>query len=180
MLPATSPQGPTSPSLQYAQFLPSVTSVISGSSIAWLDPINAATSGDGNYATVTLNQSTYPSDLLRSYDFGLNIPSSKTINGIRVNVIGFADNANYMTPYYVILRKNFTTAATKTWDTVTYFSNSISTLSYGGGSDLWGTTWTPTDLNSSGFGVDIQVRNETGFMNQTAYIDNIQVVVWFS
>jgi hypothetical protein len=48
--------------------------------------------------------------------------------------------------------------------------------SYGGAADLWGTTWTPADINNSGFGAAVSARTQNG----TAAIDHIRITVFLT
>jgi hypothetical protein len=50
--------------------------------------------------------------------------------------------------------------------------------SYGGSSDLWGETWTPSDINSSDFGFAISAIGEGP--NTTAQVDNVRITVYYS
>jgi hypothetical protein len=47
---------------------------------------------------------------------------------------------------------------------------------YGGSSDLWGTTWTPADINSPDFGFSFQADAE----NSIASIDHVRTTVYYS
>ena len=50
-----------------------------------------------------------------------------------------------------------------------------STPEFGGNSDLWGTTFTPADINSAGFGVTFELGEQNGDAN--IYVDNCQIKV---
>ena len=64
-------------------------------------------------------------------------------------------------------------ASATTWPTT------IGTVNYGSSSDLWGTTWTPADLNASNFGVRFAAKN-TGAGAATASLDYISVTVTYN
>ena len=53
------------------------------------------------------------------------------------------------------------------------------TVTYGSASDLWGTTWTPAQINASNFGVRLKVGNRTS-SSRTASINRIRVTVTYS
>src|SRR5205085_7870092 len=58
----------------------------------------------------------------------------------------------------------------------------VETKIYGGPADLWGNTWTPTDVNDPGFGVAIAAQgNGTSSTNTipTAQVDYIEVRVFY-
>jgi hypothetical protein len=64
-------------------------------------------------------------------------------------------------------------ASGSTWDTV---SNAIT---YGGSTDLWGSTWTPADINSSTFGIRFAAKN-VGAGSATASLDWISIMVTYT
>ena len=49
---------------------------------------------------------------------------------------------------------------------------------YGSQTDLWGTTWTPADINSLNFGVRYRLVN--GAIDQTAEVDHIRITVYYT
>lgn len=49
--------------------------------------------------------------------------------------------------------------------------------SYGAFNDVWGETWSASDINDSGFGVAIAAL---GLGTGTAYIDHIRITVYYS
>jgi Tfp pilus assembly protein PilX len=58
------------------------------------------------------------------------------------------------------------------WDT------SSSTITYGNSTDLWGTTWTPADLNATNFGLRF-AADSAGGASATASIDWITIRVYY-
>jgi hypothetical protein len=54
-----------------------------------------------------------------------------------------------------------------------------STATYGGSADLWGTTWTPADVNGSTFGVQLTAKNVAAAA-ATAAVDFVQITVTYS
>jgi hypothetical protein len=54
-------------------------------------------------------------------------------------------------------------------------------VTYGGPTDLWGTTWIPADINSSRFGVSIAAQTFSDF-NSTlqARVDTVTIVVYYT
>jgi hypothetical protein len=60
------------------------------------------------------------------------------------------------------------------WDT----SDEIFT--YGGSSDLWGTTWTAEEINASNFGLRLKADNDHTSSSRTAYVDEIQIRIYYT
>lgn len=90
------------------------------------------------------------------------VPSGATINGITVNIerynsvtvgdftLTINDNAIYLTKDgSTVVGSNKSTGAA--WQS----SDNNTPVTFGGSADLWGTTWTAAEINSSTFGVMI-------------------------
>lgn len=60
--------------------------------------------------------------------------------------------------------------------TATAWGTAFETVTYGGGNDLWGTTWTAAQVNASTFGFVLSALVTTG----TAYVYNVQMTVYFT
>jgi len=149
--------------------------------IAWTNPGNIV-SDNNSFATVTLPNNGSTSNYLRGTNYGFSIPGSATITGITVvigklssNFFGFTainDNAVYLVKNGTITGAN---RAAGTWPT------SETAVSYGGAADLWGTTWTPADINNTNFGVVLSAVNNTGLgVSYTASVDYMQITVNYS
>jgi hypothetical protein len=54
-------------------------------------------------------------------------------------------------------------------------------VTYGGATDLWGTTWSPADINSPRFGVSIAAKTFADFKNDSqARVDTVTIVVYYT
>ena len=53
-------------------------------------------------------------------------------------------------------------------------------MTYGGPTDLWGTTWTPAQLNATNFGVRLRIKNRNSSIARTASINQIRVTVTYT
>ena len=83
--------------------------------------------------------------------FGFNVPTGVDIAGIIVR-IGIVAAGDYV---WRDVKVYLTKAGSITGDnraTYTYFTAQYQYRYYGDYDDLWGTTWTPSDINNSGFG----------------------------
>jgi len=117
--------------------------------IPWSNPNNIKVQ-DGLFSTVTLNPGQYV-QYLEATNFGFSIPLANTITGIQVEIKGFFTGTPGGDALLFSMAKGGFPAG---------FSNNIAVLptsngfvSYGGSSSLFGTTWTPNDINQTGFGV---------------------------
>ena len=54
------------------------------------------------------------------------------------------------------------------------------TQTYGGPSDLWGSTWTPAEINAGGFGVAFAATYTGATGSEAARVDAIRVTVHYA
>ena len=149
-----------------------------GPGTSWTNASNVQVS-DNVYATISLTDVTV-SRKLRAMNYGFSIPTGATINGIEVYVERQAELASSITDQTVNLIKASVTEATDKADTVTYWANSDVQKIYGAPSDLWSTTWTPSDINNSGFGVAFRAQQLVSGSAIIAYVDWIGVIVYYT
>jgi len=147
----------------------------------WTNPSNASVT-DAVYAIVT--NSSVPADLVFS-NYGFTIPVGATINGISVAVIGHGslagvfDMGNTVPGAGVRITKIAGTATGTTKFDNTTWNTTDSTFTEGSSADLWGTTWVPADINSTGFGVLIGLENTSG-LSRTASVDSVIITVTYT
>jgi len=161
-------QGPNSPS--------TVADDSSIGSVAWSNPGNATTSDDSR-ATASIRSQSGPSHYLKATDFGFSIPSGATIDGIEVEVEKGSNANNQVADNAVRIVKGGTIGSTDksgaNWATTDAY------ITHGGASDLWGKTWTPTDINNSNFGFAISASCGAPVFRD-GYIDHIRITVHYT
>jgi hypothetical protein len=149
------------------------TNVAVGGGTAWSNPTNV-TASDNSYASVSLSFFAV-SDALVATNFGFSIPGTATIDGITVSIekngTGFTFDLN------IQLTKNGTTAVGSNYALITPWPGSDTNVGYGGAADLWGTTWTPAEINSSNFGVYIRAIGLNLFGSSVASVDHVTVTI---
>ncbi|MFH1017074.1 MAG: hypothetical protein V1798_02700 [Pseudomonadota bacterium] len=146
----------------------------------WSDPDNAQTS-DNQYATVEIDDATYQSNGLYALNFGFSVPSTATINGIQFDVERKANKKSgmdWMNDFVVFLvagsiRTDQDKANAIHWPTTDTY------VTYGGSTDLWGQTLTPTDVNGSVFGLYLGTYVTT-ISTVIAYVDHIRCTVYYT
>jgi len=136
---------------------------------------------DSAFATVVLTPDQVSNYLVAS---GMNyvIPPQSTINGIEVSVTRKEGNSVYgvMQDSSVKIVKNGAITGTEhsagtTWNTT------LTTVTYGSSTDLWGTTWTPADINAANFGAAIAVTEVSSRgTSETAYVDHMTITVYYA
>lgn len=138
------------------------------------------TSGNGYIKTVLVNhlsvkiyyKVTY-SDELQVATFGYSVPSTSGVSGFSTSFSAYASVGTTSAGVYIQLLKNGVPVGNRVFQEV------LSTplpYSLGGATDLWGTTWMYSDLNSTDFGFQIQAESTGG----TVYVQNAQMTVYLT
>ncbi len=142
--------------------------------VAWDVPTNIV-SGDGATAVVESLGPDQQSHWLRASGFGLQVPSFATITGIQVTWYRYGDS-EMVDRGVRMARRGALVGTDKAVGTPW---NGESAGIYGGADDLWGTTWTPEDVNDPGFGTALSVGwgDESGA--GSAYADTAVISVYF-
>jgi len=168
---ASSSVGPNSP---YA-----ATNDSSVGTYAWNNPTNVEVS-DGQYASVSTggNSFTY---YLYATGFGFSIPTGATIDGVvaQVQKVTLA-GAGSTVDNSVKLIKGGTISGTDKADTTTPWPYTEAYVSYGGSSDLWGLSLTPSDVSASNFGLAFSAEGGYQDINGYPAIDHIELTVYYT
>jgi hypothetical protein len=146
--------------------------------VSWSNPGNITTAGSP-YATASLsNRAT--SEYLQGTNYGFSIPANATIVGIQVTIrrqSGSTSSYNLNDADLYLLKGGTISGDDKA--TTTDWPSTFGTATYGGSSDLWGTTWTPADINASNFGVALSVYDQS-YSSRTATVDYMQISVTYT
>jgi len=156
------------------------TNVTGVGTIAWTNPTNITGAGTAGMIVTTSATTNY----LRGTAYGFSIPSNATINGItlRISKSSSGTTAPYLRDSEVKLVKGGVILAANKAATTTDWSNNnvLATTTYGGATDLWNTTWTPAEINASGFGAVLAATNASTGNNRTAAVDFMQITVTYT
>jgi hypothetical protein len=156
------------------------TVAIAGSSATWLNPVNARIA-DAVYSVNSVDlplQGNYTNYIVAT-NYGFTIPAGQQIDGIQVRITRKEDNANAK-DYRVRLVKAGVIGAS---DRISAFNwpSSNTTRVHGSSTDLWGDTWTVSDINGAGFGVAVSAQRAANNASPIgARIDNIRITVYYS
>lgn len=144
----------------------------------WSNPTRVVSSDDSR-AAASWSKDGDVSEYLLATSFSFTVPTSATINGILVEVEKLETNAKSNTVDNSIkLTKGAGYIGDNKADAVTEWGTSDAYASYGGASDLWGTTWTASDVNSSSFGVGVSAV--CGVASGGVEIDHIRITVYYT
>jgi hypothetical protein len=147
----------------------------------WTNP-NAARNAENVYATCA-NTVASTSYILKAYDFQFNIPINSEIRGIQVELEKDSSHdtgSRNVKDSGVFLYKDNVQQSVNKANTGTNWSTTEVGMLYGvSGVDLWGTTWTPEQINSSGFGVGLTVQIVAN-TTVTASVDKLGIIVFYA
>lgn len=153
-------------------------STTTGSGSSWSYTSRSYTSNNSWSYTYLSTNST--SSYLMVTNFGFAIPSGATIQGITVDIEHYGGHRK-MRDNSVMLTKNGSSYVGSDYGKSSTWANGYDEdYSYGGTSDLWGESWSESDINSSNFGVGISVENFSSSRAGYAYIDDITVTVEYT
>jgi len=180
-LPNTAPTAPATLtatiSTQYPKNPATVADDSGTGTISWNNTDYARVSDD-NYAATSSMATNGKTHYLKATNFGFTVPANATILGIKVEAekrrttTAFIDIAARIVKGGVIGTTDRSNASS--WPATDAY------VSYGSGTDLWGTTWTPSDINNSNFGFAIAGQNTGTPGAPAAYVDHIRITVYYS
>ncbi|MBP9813902.1 LamG domain-containing protein [Candidatus Woesebacteria bacterium] len=149
-------------------------------SIAWSNPTNIYAS-ENTRASVTLSGTT-ATNYLSASSFGFAIPSDATIVGITASIerIRNGGSTGQARDSVVSLVKSGTVTGNNKAATGTNWPTGEAAATYGSATDLWGTTWTPSDINASNFGLVVAAVGNTATTNRVANVDRVLINVAYT
>ena len=145
----------------------------------WVNPSEITTPGS-TYATVNLYHLHLVSNYLQASQYGFTIPSEASILGIEVvfNRSASAHNPSISDNSVRLVRAGAPVGDDKAIDAP--WPSTLGLATYGGPEDLWGTTWTPEQVNSTDFGVVLSAqRDNNGNNSRIATVDSMQITVYY-
>jgi hypothetical protein len=148
LMAAGNPANRSSPQPQDTGWVIAGAGADEGGGISWSNPGNI-TSDDGAYAECTGAGPSSFTAVLKASNFGLNVPSNATIDGIEVRFNGVSSSGPAELIYINIGKDDANIGTSK--NPGTSVGNSEANYDYGGTADLWGLSLDYTDVNTSSF-----------------------------
>lgn len=137
-----------------------------------------------NSRTFTSNFSALPrqSYYLVVTQFGFSVPSGATINGIVVEIERSENSPNANAVDVIIAIVKGGTIGSTNKASATEWPTTDTYATYGGSTDLWGETWTSTDINATNFGVAISSKHNRVSPKGSgiAQIDHVRITVYYT
>lgn len=158
---------------------PTATSTVNGagSDGSWANPANIFADDGSNATSFFLNPpSSRDTVELNGSTFGFNIPSNAVIDGIKLEMEVPSSNRWFNGGGIMQLKKAGSLVGTNKDGTATVASN---VYTYGGSTDLWGTTWTPAQINASNFGFGFVATYTSSPNDFSIAIDFVRVTVYW-
>ena len=146
--------------------------------LTWSTPNEAKTPGGGAAFVTDTSGNPVQSHYLKLTNFGLSIPSDRTILGIEVEIDRNAAVTGDCKDTVVKLVKADGTLGTENKaDTATNWPSSTGQIAtYGSPTDLWSNGWAPADVNNSNFGVVLSITfDNTGGFNPSVWCLRLNV-----
>lgn len=143
----------------------------------WLTSVQAVSSGN-NYATASVNDN-QTTRYLQCTGYNFAIPVGATINGITVNVERKSSDTITRDAAMLLMKAGAITGTDRS--TATNYTTLDIIEAHGGATDLWGTTWSPAEINNANFGAAFaaQKAGATGGA-RTVSVDHVQIIVDYS
>ncbi len=152
-----------------------------GSGAEWSDPGNITEAGSP-YATAGVGGAAGDrSQYLKASDFGFNIPSGSTIDGIVVVINRMVNNTSgdRIDDVVRLVDETGTLVGDNNAYTSSNWPGSFDTRTYGANNDNWNAGLSADDINDSDFGVVVSVYCSSG-SERTFTIDYIQITVYYT
>ena len=143
---------------------------------SWSDVDNIKAIAD--YATCDVVAATY-SDWLRASNFGFQIPTGSTINGIEVRVRRKGELGVLRDSALYLVDANGDNDGDNKAGTGTFWPTSAANATYGSSSDTWGTDAVPFHINNSNFGIRLSTHNND-LSTRTASVAQVYIRVYYT
>lgn len=128
----------------------------------------------GTVCAVTLTAGA-SSHYLFATSFGFSLPSDSSVQGIRVAIGHLANVATLRDSAVRLLKAGVVTGSSEALGAA--WPELLASTDYGGASDLWDSTWAPSDVNGGGFGVGFAAVNTDALVPGIATAQDISIRV---
>lgn len=157
---------------------PTTTTTTNGSGIdgQWANPANIFSDNGSDATSVFLDPPPNVTDDLQGATFGFAIPTNAVIDGIKLEMEVPASTRWFEAASFLKLQKAGSYVGNNKSGTGSVSSN---VYTYGGSTDLWGTTWTPAQINAAGFGFGFSAAFTSSPNDFTIGVDYVRITVYW-
>ena len=144
----------------------------------WSSDTNIFTDSDVTFTSSDPTSNQYTDKLFGSaYDFSA-ISNADIINGIEIEVRADIEDVTKPIEENIIQLSQGTTLVGTNKSTGVDYSDVWTTYTYGGPTDMWGTTLTASDIKNSNFGICLAFfRTNTGTRN--IYVNTMRIKIYY-
>lgn len=155
-------------------------------SLNWSNLLNGLTS-NGSFAscgTLLGVLGSAQTNYITAWDYRFSVPTTATVCGIEVrierNAAGLLIGSSITDKNLYLM--NAGTPVGSNYASATGWSGTNTIAVYGSNSDLWGTTWTPAQINAPNFGVALSAEMKAGLASLflTANVDAVSITVYYT
>ncbi|OGO26320.1 MAG: hypothetical protein A2136_01860 [Chloroflexi bacterium RBG_16_54_11] len=146
---------------------------------AWENPQEITQPGEP-YSSALLYHLHLTSNYLQGTQYGFIIPDDVVIVGIEVEINRMSNGRNPGIHDEVVSLVKSSSIVGDNKAGLEDWPITMTVTTYGGPTDLWGTTWSPSEIISPDFGVVLAAsRDNNGNSQRYAYVDTLQVTVYY-
>ena len=156
---------------------PTTTTTSNGTGLSgqWANPANIFSDNSSNATAAFLGPPASTFDL-DGQTFGFNIPSNAVIDGIKMEIEVSSSNL-WLEPSGTVKLKR--AGATVGTNQAGLGSSSSGVWTYGSSTNLWGTTWTPAQINAANFGFGFDATSSSSPNDFAIAIDYVRITVYW-
>ena len=150
-----------------------------GANQSWNNLFNSVSDNGANTTTANpLTSSNGATYFLKNQQYGHSIPSDATIDGIEL-LVERAQGGGFYSDYEVRVSGSPGMSSSKTADIgASWATTGVAT--YGGPTDLWGLSWSASDVNSTLFSTYVSVTGTSPLNPATAGLDYVKTIVYYT
>jgi len=118
-------------------------------------------------------------DFIQAFDFSLNVPTDATVVGVEFTFVAKSGTgANVFSNDMNLSFLGGGVAATKSTNTT--LAGILTEYTIGGSADMWGIAITPTQVNYSSFGLQLNFSRNSDETEYFAYLDAVKAKVYYT
>ena len=153
--------------------------------VAWTNPENITNINESFATAVDIPAGGGVTNYLRGTDYrfgSIPIPEDAFIKGISLQIRRYSSSdgtGQRVRDHIVSLLKDGVITGDNKATTSLNWPVAFATRTYGGQEDLWGTTWTPADINTTTFGAVLVASNNHATLVRTGTVDFLRITIYY-
>ena len=145
----------------------------------WINPTDSFTQNNVyTYVTNSKFDTTDVTERLDNTNFGFNIPTGSTIDGIEVSMDRYMSTGGANDYFLKLFKAGILMGDNKSVGAAWAASDTDTYVTFGSPTELWGTTWTEADIENISFGVALCAQATAD--RTDIHVDHITITVYYS